>query len=189
MNIVKAYSDVIELNVPKEMLDYAKANAHKGSMNEYSELKGERNVDGLLAELMVHKFLPKLLHKPTTFYDLITPPGFKEVTIDVKNKYDVKRYGDRPRLDWECTIYGYEAKKVCDIYLFTSTNEFNTKIWLKGFITKNQLVTSENFYPAGSTMTTSQGTVRYRKDNYVTSVNKLGTIQSLKESFDKYLNR
>ena|ERR1700722_11284461 len=180
--LVSHPNDVIELDIPNEVLRHATLNAHKGSMNQYSQLGGERNVDGLLAELMVHRYLPKMLHQPTSFYDLITPPGYRPLTIDVKNKFDVKRQGGKPDLDWDCTIYGYEAGKACDLYLFTSTNSTNTKIWLKGFIDKKGLVNEQNLYRAGSTRRTTQGSVTYRKDNYVLQVKQLGTMAYLKSS-------
>jgi hypothetical protein len=102
------------------------------------------------------------------------------LTIDVKNKFDVKRFGTKPGLDWDCTIFGYEATKQCNMYLFTSTDEKNTKVWIKGWVLKSNFVTAQRFYGAGQERRTTQGSVVYRKDNYVIQVKELNKIEFLK---------
>ena len=180
-NFVSKSADIVEIPITKEMRDFAQANAHKGSMNKHSLLQGAQNVEGLLAELAVHRYLPMLSHDPGNEYDFTFPYNTGTFTIDVKNKFDVKRYGTRPNMDWDCTIFGYEVKKKCDIYLFTSTNGDNTKVWLKGYIAKKRFVLPENFYKAGSTRTTTQGSVNYKRDNYVVQVKELYPVEFLKK--------
>lgn len=179
-DFVKSIGDIIEIPVTKEMRDFAQQHAHKGSMNRHSLLQGTQNVEGLLAELAVHKYLPMLIHDPGHEYDFTFPYKTGVLTIDVKNKFDVKRYGTRPNMDWDCTIFGYETNKKCDIYLFTSTNGDNTKVWLKGYIAKKRFVIAENLYRAGRTRSTTQGSVTYKKDNYVVQVRELYPVEFLK---------
>jgi hypothetical protein len=56
-NLVVHPSQVIEVIVTPEMLKLAQETAHKGTMNRQSMLEGSRNVEGLLGELAVHKYL------------------------------------------------------------------------------------------------------------------------------------
>jgi hypothetical protein len=179
-NLVARRTDVIEIPVTPEMLKFAQENSHKGTMNRHSLLEGAQNVEGLLAELAVLKYLPMLTHKPTDEYDFTFPLKEGLLTIDVKNKFDVKRYGGIPGLDWDCTIFGYEAKKKCHLYLFTSTNGDNSKVFLKGYIGKKAFVCEERLYRAGATRTTTQGSVTYKKDNYVIQVKEMIRVDVLK---------
>lgn len=179
-NLVSIRPHIIEVSVTPDMFKKAQEEAHRGSMNGRSMLGGSRNVEGLLGELAVHSYLPMLTHEPTDHYDFTARLKSGTLTVDVKNKFDVKREGFKPGLDWDCTIFGYEANKNCHLYLFTSTNGDNTKVWLKGYIMKKRLVTSESFYAAGSFRKTTQGSVRYREDNYVVQVKDLSQVGFLK---------
>lgn len=179
-NLVVHSSQIIEVTVTPEMLKLAQDTAHKGTMNHRSMLEGARNVEGLLGELAVHKYLPMLTHCPGNDYDFTITLKSGTLTIDVKNKFDVKRFGSKPGLDWDCTIFGYEAKKSCHLYLFTSTDEKNTKVWLKGYMTKTELVSPKRFYGVGAFRSTTQGSVTYKKDNYVTQVKELNKVEFLK---------
>lgn len=183
--LITKKAEIITLDIPANILKRAQEESHKGSMNNHSLLKGERNVAALAAELMVKEYFPILMHNPTKNYDLTHQFDVGTLTIDVKNKFDVKRINRTPELDWDCTIFGYEAEKSCHLYLFTSTNEDNTKIWFKGFISKLDLVSDKNLYEAGSFRTTTQGSIKYKRDNYVIQVKDLSPISLLSNILSK----
>ena len=183
-NLVFRKADIIEIPITPEMLQFAQENAHKGSMNQYSMLDGERNIEGLLGELAVHKYLPMLTYEPTKHHDFTFALKSGTLTIDAKNKFDVKTYVT-PNLDWDCSIFGYEGGKKCHMYIFTSTDKNNTKVWIKGYVMKTLLVAPEKFYAAGSFRRTTQGSVQYKKDNYVVQVKELNRMDFLKNRLEE----
>ena len=177
---VASLQDIVQIPVTPAMIDYANAFAHHGDMNRHSMMHGERNIEGVLGELGAYKYLPMLNYEPTTFHDL----NLGDLTIDVKNKH-MKNPSASIQLNHRCTIYGYESEKKCRIYLFTSTNHNHSIVYLKGYMLKQDLVTRDNFIPAG---TAEPGVGVYRQDNYATTVRQLGKMTHLKALIEKHMD-
>lgn len=168
-NLVSLDSHILEVKVTKEMLAIAKEKAEQmGCLNRHSMMKGERNIEGVLGELAALTFLPNAVWQDTHDYDLTVG----KITIDVKTK----RLTRKPRLYYDCSIYGYNPNQNCHLYLFAGVDPEHTKVWLNGFIPKSDFYEKAEFFPAGS----DRGNVVYKKDNYVVKVSQLLRVEMLK---------
>lgn len=167
-------SQIVEIPVTAEMLAFAKEKARKmGVLNQHSMMKGERNIEGILGELAALKFLPQTI--ATDNYDNDLRIG--KLTIDVKTK----RLTNKPRLEYDCTVYGYNPNQNCHLYLFAGVKADHSKVWLSGFLAKHIFYQKAQFCPAGSQRPLGAGKMlTYREDNYVVQVNQLNKIEILK---------
>jgi hypothetical protein len=128
--LVLKETDIINVPVTPEMLKQTEEKARKmGCLNKHSMMKGERNVEGVLGELAALVYLP--FATPTDNYDNDLRIG--KLTIDVKTK----RLTNRPRLQYDCSIYGYNPNQDCHLYLFAGVNPEHTMVWLSGFLAKH----------------------------------------------------
>ena len=171
--LVSKSTDIAEVPVTPEMLKRAEEKARKmGCLNSHSMMKGARNIEGVLGELAALAFLPKATI--TDNYDNDLRIG--KLTIDVKTK----RLTNCPRLEYDCSIYGYNPNQNCHIYLFAGVNPEHTKVWLSGFLAKHIFYKKAQYYPAGSQRPLGFGkTLTYKEDNYVVQVKHLNRIQIL----------
>jgi hypothetical protein len=167
-------SDIVEIPVTKEMLAQAKEKARNmGCLNSHSMMKGERNVEGALGELAVLAFLPQSTYVDNYDYDL----RIGKLTIDVKTK----RLNNRPKLGFDCSIYGYNPNQECHIYLFAGVKADHSVVWLSGFLAKHIFYQKAKFYPAGSERPLGMNKVLvYKEDNYVVQVKHLNKVDILK---------
>lgn len=179
--LIKSEMDIITIPVTKEMLEFAKEKAAKmGVLNRHSMMKGERNVEGILGELGALQYIPN--STPTDTHDNDIKVG--KLTIDVKTK----RLTNKPRLYYDCTVYGYNPNQECHVYLFAGVKVDHSVIWLSGFITKKDFYKKSQFCPAGSTRPLGGGKVlTYKEDNYVIQVDKLGKLGYLKSMVEKHV--
>jgi hypothetical protein len=166
--------DIVEIPITREMRAFAEEKAEKmGVLNKHSMMKGERNVEGILGELAALKFLPKAEATDTHDNDL----KIGQVTIDVKTK----RLTNKPRLYYDCTVYGYNPHQNCHVYLFAGVKSDYSVVWLSGFISKKEFYEKSEFCPAGSQRPLGGGKMlTYKEDNYVIQVNKLKNMKFLK---------
>ena len=167
-------TDIVEVPVTPDMLKKAEEKARKmGCLNKHSMMKGARNVDGVLGELAALAFLPRAIY--TDNYDNDLRIG--KLTIDVKTK----RLNKRPRLEYDCSIYGYNPNQDCHLYLFAGVNPEHTVVWLSGFLAKHIFYKKAEFFPAGSLRPLGFGkTLEYKEDNYVVQIKHLNKIDILK---------
>lgn len=172
--VISRDSQIIEIAVTKEMLDAAKTKAAQmGVLNQHSMMKGERNVEGVLGELAALKFLTNAEATDTYDHDIKIGP----VLIDVKTK----RLTNKPRLYYDCTVYGYNPNQNCHVYLFAGVKNDHSVVWLCGFISKKDFYEKAEFCPAGSERPLGGGkTLTYKEDNYVVQVNKLSYMDALR---------
>lgn len=172
-NFLVQNDDIIEIKVTKDMLDYAKEKARKmGILNQHSMMKGERNVEGILGELALLTFLPQSTVTDNHDNDL----RIGHLTIDVKTK----RLTNRPRLKYDCTVYGYNPNQNCHLYAFAGVKADHSVVWLSGFLAKHIFYQKAQFCPAGTERPLGDGrTLTYREDNYVVQVEQLNRIAIL----------
>jgi hypothetical protein len=182
-NFFTSVDDIIEVPVSKEMSKFAKDNAHVGPMNSKSLTKGQRTFGGVLGEIATLLHLPTLIDErmlggqPNGDYDF----RYGSITIDTKNKHfkNVQDKNEIMSLPYnESSIFAYEAKKKCEIYLFTTTPANSKSVFLKGWIQKKDLVKPENLVRAGSPMKGTGGD--WHEDNYVVDNIKLHKMSALK---------
>jgi hypothetical protein len=172
--LIKKESEIVTIPVTKEMLILAKEKADEMGCLKHSMMKGERNVEGILGELGALKFLTNAVGTASYQHDL----KIGQITIEVKTK----RLTNKPRLDYDCTVYSYNTEQDCHIYLFAGVNPEHTLVWLNGFISKDNFYKKAEFLPAGSERPLSNGkTLIYKRDNYVVKVNQLNKIDILKK--------
>lgn len=171
--LVVGEDEIVEIPVTPEMLAFAKEKAAKmGVLNRHSMMKGERNVEGILGELAVLAYLPQAVATDTHDNDLTIGP----MTIDVKTK----RLTNRPRLSYDCTVYGYNPNQNCHLYVFAGVKADHSVVWLSGFLAKHIFYQKAQFCPAGTERPLGNGkTLTYREDNYVVQVNQLNKIKIL----------
>ena len=168
-------SDIVTVPVTKEMLAHANEKAERmGCLNRHSMMKGARNVEGILGELAALAYLTKAVPTDTHDHDMI----LGKYTIDVKTK----RLNNKPRLSFDCTVYGYNPNQNCDMYLFAGVAADHSVVWLSGFLVKHIFYKKAQFCPAGSTRPLGGGKLlTYREDNYVVQVNQLNRVKILTE--------
>lgn len=174
MSFVQNERDIVEIAVTPEMLKIAEEKAAKmGILNRHSMMKGERNVEGILGELAALSYLPQAIATDTHDNDL----AIGTLTIDVKTK----RLTMKPRLYYDCTVYGYNPNQNCNLYLFAGVNPEHTKVWLSGFLLKPHFYNKAEFCAAGSTRPLGGGKLlTYKEDNYVVQVKQLNRVEMLK---------
>lgn len=173
--IIQSEAQIIEIKVTPEMLKFAQEKAKAmGVLNQHSMMKGERNVEGILGELAALQYLPNSVATDNFDNDL----KIGEVTIDVKTK----RLTMKPRLYYDCTVYGYNPNQACHVYLFAGVKADHSVVWLQGFMSKPGFYQAAEFCPAGSERPLGNGkTLTYKEDNYVVQVNKLTKMDVLKK--------
>lgn len=160
-------SDIIEVKVTPEMLKKAQEKAAQmGCLNKHSMMKGERNVAGVLGELAALAILPRATYVDNYDHDL----RIGKLTIDVKTK----QLASKPRLSYDCSIYGYNPNQDCHIYLFAGVKTDHSVVWFSGFLAKHIFYQKAEFCAAGSQRPLGGGRMlTYKEDNYVVQVRQL----------------
>lgn len=171
--LVKNESQIIEVKVTPEMLKQAEEKAAKmGILNSHSMMRGERNVEGILGELAALKFLPQA--EATDNFDNDFRIG--DITFDVKTK----RLTNKPRLYFDCTVYGYNPHQNCHLYLFAGVKADLSVVWLSGFISKKDFYQNAEFCPKGTQRPLGNDKMlTYKEDNYVVQVKQLSAVEVL----------
>lgn len=166
-------SDILEVRVTPEMLEQAKEKARKlGCLNKHSMMKGERNIAGVLGELGALVILPQAIYVDNYDHDL----KIGKLTIDVKTK----QLTSKPRLSYDCSIYGYNPNQDCHLYLFAGVKTDHSVVWFSGFLAKHIFYQKAEFCPAGSQRPLGGGRMlTYKEDNYVTQVRHLNRTEIL----------
>lgn len=178
--LVTRESQIIEIPVTPEMLKFAKEKAKEmGVLNKHSMMKGERNVDGILGELAALSYLSKAKATDTFDHDLSIQTHLGLLTIDVKTK----RLAQKPRLYYDCTVYGYNPNQKCHLYLFTGVKSDHSVVWICGYLPKYVFYEERaEFCPAGSQRPLGGGKMlTYKEDNYVVRVNQIRTAKRITE--------
>lgn len=167
-------SDILEVRVTPEMLQKAEEKARQmGCLNQHSMMKGERNVAGVLGELAAMVLLPQATYVDNYDHDL----RIGKLTIDVKTK----QLAAKPRLGYDCSIYGYNPNQDCHLYLFAGVKADHSVVWFSGFLAKHIFYQKAEYCPAGSQRPLGNGRMlTYKEDNYVVQVKHLNRTDILK---------
>jgi len=179
MSLVTLESHIVEIKVTEEMLQKAHGKAEQmGCLNKHSMMKGSRNVEGVLGELAALSYLANAV--PTDNYDNDLRIG--KVTIDVKTK----RLTMRPRLYYDCTVYGYNPNQNCHVYLFAGVKDDHSVVWLSGWLPKPEFYEIAEFCPKGSQRPLGNNKMlTYKEDNYVIQVKDLNQVVILQNIHPK----
>jgi hypothetical protein len=137
---VKSERDFIEIDVTKEMMDEAMermriAHAKHGDGGTYRLDKKNQKKTGYLAETAAKYAFSKLKYYENELgesekYDLI---GKNNVTFDVK----ACGCNSKPRVEYVGNVYTSQ-KCLSDIFIFSRVKNDFTKVWITGFIGRQE---------------------------------------------------
>lgn len=156
----------VEVNVTQEMRD----DAEKRNKTFYKKLgnagthrtdKGRQRTTGYVAEMAVAHVFPKLKFSEDPTIDFT----FNDITFDVK----AQGCNGAPAPNFVGTLYEEQRDRNVDFYIFTRVKNDFTKVWIAGFISKDQFLSMAKLIPAG----TSNNNFTYDQSRYEIEYSRL----------------
>ena len=162
--------NIIECEVSKEMLDRATRRAKDMGNLKGSVEKGEGNVIGFVAEEVVSSYLNTPI-LDTRDYDMI----YRSVKIDVK----AQGCEMRPRPNYEVTVYDWNTRQDCDIYVFVRVEkQTKHKAWIVGWEGKEKYFDRATLYRKGDIDPSNN--YRYKDNKWNVEISTLRDIEKIK---------
>ena len=142
---------MIEMNVSQNMLDKAQKASDKLGVLRNSISQGRGNKAGYVGEYCVMDYLLNNKHdvvEDNTYdYDFyLNTKNNGKLKIDVKTKTT----GVKPLSYYDCSIAEYNTKQKCDVYVFTRILYSLKKIWLLGWLPKQEYFNKSKFLKKGT---------------------------------------
>ena len=142
---------MIEMNVSQNMLDKAQKASDKLGVLRNSISQGRGNKAGYVGEYCVMDYLLNNKHdvvEDNTYdYDFyLNTKNNGKLKIDVKTKTT----GVKPLNYYDCSIAEYNTKQKCDVYVFTRILYSLKKIWLLGWLPKQEYFNKSTFLKKGT---------------------------------------
>lgn len=167
-------TNIIEYNISKEMYSRAfQRSQSMGTLNGSVE-KGKGNIIGFLGEEVVSSYLnvPIL---DTYNYDMI----YKNVRIDVKSQ----GCDARPLPNYEVTVYDWNTKQECDIYVFVRVEKYNNdKAWIVGWEGKQNFLSRAVLRKKGDIDPSNN--YLYKSDKWNVEISTLRDLEKIKLAYD-----
>ena len=169
---------MIEINVFEKVLDKAQKAADKLGVLNNSIAQGRGNKAGYVGEYCVMNYLLKndrdVVEDNTYNYDFyINTKDNNKLKIDVKTKTT----GVRPLDYYECSVAEYNTKQKCDVYVFTRILYSLKKIWLLGWLPKQDYFNESTFLKKG-TVDEDNG-YKVKASCYNLKIDKLNEMENL----------
>lgn len=124
-------SSYIEVHTTPDMKKDAQIRADKIPPDiKNSILKGKGRFCGAIGEMAFIKISEGIESTDRSVYhfDVITPKGLFEVKT--------KERGDWPKLNYACSVADANVKQKCDYYVFASTITGYSKVWILGYLSR-----------------------------------------------------
>jgi len=142
---------MIEIDVSEKVLDKAQKASDSLGVLRNSIAQGRGNKAGYVGEYCVMNYLLKNKHdvveENTYNYDFyINTKNKDKLKIDVKTKAT----GVIPLSYYECSVAEYNTKQKCDVYVFTRILYSLKKLWIVGWLPKQEYFNESTFLKKGS---------------------------------------
>jgi hypothetical protein len=162
--------NIIEFDISKEMKSRAfQRSQSMGALNGSVE-KGKGNIIGFLGEEVISSYLNVPI-VDTYDYDMV----YKNVKIDVKSQGCTAR----PEQNYEVTVYDWNTKQDCDIYVFVRVEKHdNNKAWIVGWEGKEKYFTKAVLYKKGDVDPSNN--YLYKSDKWNVEISKLRDLSKIK---------
>lgn len=144
---VESEKDFIEVKITPEMIEEAEER-NKTKKAIYGTLKTRRTkstrarMTGFIGEVAAKKVFQKLSYSDENDVDLVSKDN--KITFDVKSNGG----NTNPQLTHCATIY--EKNYPCGVYIFAKVLNDFSKLWITGFIPKQELVEKVKLVPKGT---------------------------------------
>jgi hypothetical protein len=162
--------NIIEFDISKEMKSRASQRSQSMGALKGSVEKGKGNIIGFLGEEVVSLYFNVPI-VDTYDYDMI----YKNVKIDVKSQ----GCAERPEQNYEVTVYDWNTKQLCDIYVFVRVEKYyNNKAWIVGWQGKEQYLANAFLYKRGDIDPSNN--YLYKKDKWNAKISTLRDITKIK---------
>jgi hypothetical protein len=138
---------ILEFKPTNSQIERAKKLSEGFKLNESSVMGGSRNLYAFLGEVVCGDFFEQKGWK-------LHPEGYEPYNFDIidnkGNKWDIKTKMTtvKPRGNFNCTIHTYLDQK-CDGYIFTRCMKNLSKVWILGWISKEELKKTGTYYKKG----------------------------------------
>jgi len=141
------HTGFVEVNVTQEMRDAADKRDKSfynrlGNVGTHRTDKGRQRTTGYLAEAAVASVFPRLEYSKDPNIDFI----FKDITFDVK----AQGCNSMPSPTFVGTLYEEQSSREVDFYIFTRVKNDFTKVWITGFVSKKQFLSTAKLIPVGA---------------------------------------
>jgi len=134
----------VEVSVTNEMLENAKVRADKIPSNIKNSIrKGEGRLCGAIGEMALIKISggEESIGRSVYQYDV----NIRGMLCEVKTK----ERNDIPKSHYNCTVANVNATQKCDYYIFASTNRDYSKVWILGFLPREEFIQKSRFMKKG----------------------------------------
>ena len=160
---------MITLTPTDDQMLYAKKTATEMGALKNSFMRGSRNYDGILGEVVSLDFL-NAQKKSCKDFDGILKDGR---TVDVKTK----RTKVIPKSFYDCSISEFSLHQNCDVYLFARYNFLENVVYVLGYLTKPEYFSKAKKYKKGDIDTSNN--MEFKSTTYNVKIDELLPIQDL----------
>ena len=161
------------INITSSMRDTASEKSKKMGVLRHSIAKGKGNMYGFLGEGLFKQYASpfyKVETHNTYDYDFLVNG---DIRIDVKTKST----GVRPLSYYDCSVAEYNTKQKCDVYVFTRILYSLKKLWIVGWLPKQEYFNESTFLKKGS-LDEDNG-YEVKASCYNLKINKLNLMENL----------
>jgi len=137
-----ALAVIHQILITEKMRALAEKKAKEMGTLRHSITEGDGNLVGFLGEIAAWSLIGGKLAN-TYDYDLVLKDGR---TVDVKSK----RTKVIPQSHYECSVYAYNIKQVCDFYCFVRVSINFDKAWVLGMLQKDKFYKNASFIKKGT---------------------------------------
>ena len=153
----------------RELTDFVKSRSGKGHLNN-SILSGKGTLAGMVGEEMsksIYTGWEPSAGDALFHYDLLDLLHLGRVEVKTK------QCTSEPRPDYNCSVAASNIKQQCDYYLFVRTLMDFSKVWILGFMPKEQFYRDSYFGKRGTIDPASNQNWRFRWDCYNMPISQL----------------
>jgi len=146
---IASENDFIEVSISGEMLKEAEDRNRiffkkYGNIGTNRKDKENQRITGYLAEIAIKNTFDKLSYSETDDVDFTSKS--KKITFDSK----AQGCNGKPRIDYVGTLYETQAKRNCDILIFSRVKNTHDKVWITGFVPKSEFLKISKLIPKGT---------------------------------------
>jgi hypothetical protein len=106
--------------------------------------KKNQRITGYLAEIAIKNTFGNLNYSETDDVDF--------VSVSEETTFDSKAQGcnTKPRAEYVGTLYETQAKRKCDVLIFSRVKNSHDKVWITGFMPKDEFLKKSKLVPQGT---------------------------------------
>lgn len=134
----------VEILISNDMMNVAKKRADGiPETIKNSILKGKGRITGALGEIAFIKFSGgrESRNREVYNFDVVTDTGLYEIKTKLRSGC--------PKEYYECSVANFNSSQECDYYVFASTIHNYSKVWLLGYLSKEDFKKKRIFRKKG----------------------------------------